>query len=212
MKLYGLNDMVRVGCHDCRGCSACCRGMGDTVILDPSDVYRLTKGLQKSFEELFQNYVELHVEEGLLLPNLRMTETENACVFLVGEGRCGIHENRPGLCRAFPLGRNYENGKLSYFLLEECPMQDKTKVKVENWLSMSDSKSYHDFLVSWHYLVKELKKRSAVLAVREDEKLKEMNLLFLKTFYIRPYDTDRDFYAQYGERQEEFLLHILAFD
>lgn len=211
MKLYGLNDMVRVGCHDCRGCSACCRGMGDTVILDPSDVYRLTKGLHKSFEELFQNYVELHVEEGLLMPNLRMTGTENNCVFLQKEGRCGIHEFRPGLCRAFPLGRNYMDGKLSYFLLEECPMQDKTKVKVEKWLGMSDSKSYHEFLISWHYLVKELKNRAAALAVREDEKLKEMNLLFLQTFYIRPYDTDGDFYAQYEERREGFLSRILAF-
>ena len=203
MKLYGLNDMVKAGCHDCQGCSACCRGMGDTILLDPSDVYRLRKGLQKRFEELFGACMELHVEEGLLLPNLRMGEGD-ACVLLLKEGRCGIHEFRPGLCRAFPLGRNYEDGKLSYFLLEDCPMQNKTKVKVEKWLGMPESKAYQEFLVSWHYLVKDIKSRAAVLAAREDDKLKEMNMLFLQTFYIRDYLMDKDFYSQFRMRQEEF--------
>ena len=207
MKLYELNDMVKAGCHDCHGCSACCRGMGDTILLDPCDIYRLTKGLQKGFDELFEDCVELHVEEGLLLPNLRMGE-EDACIFLLEKGRCDIHEFRPGLCRAFPLGRNYEDGKLSYFLLEECPMENKTKVKVEKWLGMPDSKSYHSFLTDWHYLIKDLKSRAAVLATREDDKLKEMNLLFLQTFYIRAYLTDKDFYSQFKERREEFLAIV----
>ena len=41
-KLYSRDDMVRAGCDDCRGCSACCRGMGNSIVLDPYDVYRLT--------------------------------------------------------------------------------------------------------------------------------------------------------------------------
>ena len=32
-KRYGANDMVKVGCDDCRGCSACCHGMGDSIVL-----------------------------------------------------------------------------------------------------------------------------------------------------------------------------------
>lgn len=27
-RLYDENDMVKAGCDDCKGCSACCRGMG----------------------------------------------------------------------------------------------------------------------------------------------------------------------------------------
>ena len=37
-KRYGANDLVKVGCDDCRGCSACCHGMGDSIVLDPMDV------------------------------------------------------------------------------------------------------------------------------------------------------------------------------
>lgn len=51
-KLYSFNDMVRVGCHDCKGCSSCCKDMGTSILLDPYDVYRLTTNLGKSFEEL----------------------------------------------------------------------------------------------------------------------------------------------------------------
>ncbi|MCH5275542.1 MAG: YkgJ family cysteine cluster protein [Lachnospiraceae bacterium] len=205
MKLYGLNDMVRTDCRDCQGCSTCCRGMGDTILVDPYDTYRMEKGIAKSFEELLDNYVELHVEDGLLLPNLRMEDEKNACVFLLEEGRCSIHRDRPGLCRAFPLGRNYEDGQLHYFLLEDCPMENKTKVKVEKWLGTPDPKTYQEFLIDWHYFVKDLKNRAAVMAAApENQKLKEMNLLFLQTFYIRPYDRKRDFYEQYRERREEF--------
>ena len=50
--LYGPNDMVKADCGDCKGCSACCQGMGESIILDPYDVYRLTKGLNLSFEAL----------------------------------------------------------------------------------------------------------------------------------------------------------------
>ena len=51
-KRYGANDMVKVGCDDCRGCSACCNGMGDSIVLDPMDVYRLEKKLGKTMEEI----------------------------------------------------------------------------------------------------------------------------------------------------------------
>ena len=34
-KVYGVHDMVRVGCSDCEGCHSCCEQMGDTVLVDP---------------------------------------------------------------------------------------------------------------------------------------------------------------------------------
>ena len=72
-KRYTGNDLVRADCHDCEGCSACCRGMGNTIQLDPMDIYRLTKGLSMTFEQLLASAVELQVVDGLILPNLKMT-------------------------------------------------------------------------------------------------------------------------------------------
>ena len=50
-KLYTANDLVRADCGGCKGCSACCRGMGTSVTLDPWDVYMLCRGLLVCFEE-----------------------------------------------------------------------------------------------------------------------------------------------------------------
>lgn len=98
-KRYGLNDLVKVGCNDCKDCSACCQGMGSSIILDPLDIYRLTICLQVSFEELLIDRIELNIVEGLILPNLKMIGSEERCAFLNIEGRCSIHSIRPGICR-----------------------------------------------------------------------------------------------------------------
>lgn len=199
-KLYGLNDMVKVGCHDCAGCSSCCQDMGQSILLDPYDVYRLTGNLGVTFEQLLAKYVELHVEEGLILPNLKMTEGASPkCGFLNEEGRCSIHRFRPGICRLFPLGRSYEGDRLSYFLLSDaCPIPNKTKMKVGKWLEMSQPVSYEKFLVTWHRFVKEM--RALLEEHREDESYTRMlTIKFLEIFYLKAYETE-DFYGEFQER------------
>ena len=71
-KLYGLRDMVKADCGGCEGCSDCCRGMGTSIVLDPYDIYRLTRGLNRSFEQLLEEEkIELNLVEGIVLPNLK---------------------------------------------------------------------------------------------------------------------------------------------
>ena len=111
-RLYGANDMVKADCGDCEGCSACCRGMGTSIILDPLDIFRMTGYLDCSFEQLLEERIELQVVDGMILPNLKMAGADEMCSFLNREGRCTIHPARPGICRIFPLGRLYENGEL----------------------------------------------------------------------------------------------------
>lgn len=102
-RLYGSNDMVKADCGSCEGCSACCRGMGSSVVLDPFDVYRLTTGLQTTFQSLLSRALELNAVDGIILPNLKMAGEEEVCPFLNEKGRCIIHPLRPGFCRLFPL-------------------------------------------------------------------------------------------------------------
>ena len=64
-RLYTAEDMVKADCQDCKGCSACCRGMGSSIILDPYDIYQLELGLHLSFEKLLAGYLELNVVEGM---------------------------------------------------------------------------------------------------------------------------------------------------
>ena len=207
-RLYGNNDMVKVGCHDCKGCFDCCTDMGQSIWLDPYDVYQLTISLGKSFEALLVQEAELHVEDGLILPNIRMAgEDVPKCSFLNAEGRCSVHAFRPGFCRLFPLGRNYEDGKLTYFLLEDaCPIPNKSKMKINKWLNVPRLKEYETFLVEWHGLTKGLRTFYADNTDNEAV-VKAVNMQFLQIFYLTPYGAD-DFYAQFAVRMEQMKAFL----
>lgn len=198
-RLYDDNDMVKAGCNDCKGCSSCCRGMGDSIILDPKDVYLLSKGLNQSFQVLMEGPVELGVVDGIILPHLKMTGEEEKCSFLNDEGRCSIHPYRPGICRLFPLGRFYENGGYRYFLQsKECTAVGRTKVKVDKWIDTDDVKRNREFVTTWHYFLNACEEMIQDNA--DDTLQKNLSLYILNLFFMRPYDTEGDFYGQFAAR------------
>lgn len=197
-KLYGLNDMVRAGCDDCKGCSACCHGMGESIVLDPCDMYRLTAGTGRSAAQLLEESLELNVVDGIILPNLKMSGKQEACVYLNEEGRCSIHPYRPGICRLFPLGRYYENDTFQYFLqVHECKKANRTKVKVRRWIDTPDVSRYEKYISDWHYYLKDLQEH-----ITQDN-AKAISMYVLKQFYLLPYTPEQDFYVQFDERLEE---------
>lgn len=197
-KLYGINDMVKAGCNDCKGCSACCQGMGNSIVLDPYDIYRLTTGLNCKFEDLLIDKLDLNVVEGIILPNLKMAGTNERCAFLNDEGRCSIHGIRPGICRIFPLGRIYEDGSFRYFLqVNECAYSNRTKVKVKKWIDTPDTAKNAAFISEWHYFLKDLGKRFPTLT---EETVKQIDMYILNAFFVTLYQANRDFYEQFAER------------
>lgn len=200
--LYEANDMVKADCQDCKGCSDCCQGMGDTVILDPLDVHRLCAGLKKLPEELLGSVLELGVTDGNILPHLAMKGTEERCVFLNTEGRCSIHDIRPGFCRLFPLGRYYTEDGFKYILqIHECKKKNRSKIKVKKWLNTPDLKQYEKFVLDWHNFLLDVQE---VFYETEDETLvKNLNMYVLSRFYYTPYKEEEDFYPQFYVRLEE---------
>lgn len=201
-KLYGLNDLVKADCHDCEGCFDCCCGMGESILLDPYDVWRLTGALGKSFDQLLLEHLELHVVDGVILPNLRMAGERNCCTFLSEAGRCSIHASRPGICRLFPLGRFYEGGSFRYFLqTNECKRGNRSKIKVKKWIDTPDIRRNERFILDWHDFVAGLQK---LLTDQPDmEKAKKLNLYVLEMFFFKGWKADEDFYVQFEERLKE---------
>ncbi|MCM1188701.1 MAG: YkgJ family cysteine cluster protein [bacterium] len=205
-RLYGYQDMVKADCHGCVGCHKCCTGMGNSVVLDPYDVWRLQKGLGRSLETLLEEgRVELHVADGCVLPNLKMSGPEEACSFLDEEGRCSIHEYRPGICRLFPLGRYYEDGNFRFFLqVGECGAGNRTKVKVGKWIDTPLQMKNHEFLCSWHQLLKDVEK--AVWGKEDSEYAKALNMSLLTAFYFGEIGGAEDFYAAFFQKRKEFKI------
>lgn len=201
-KLYKSTDMVRANCLDCKGCSSCCHDMGNTIQLDPLDVHRLSLHFQKSWEELLaMGVIELQMVDGLILPNMAMREKDNACYCLNEQGRCSIHESRPGICRLFPLGRYYENGSFSYFLQsQECPFPNKTKIKVSKWVDTEMLRQYEEFVTHWHYFIKEI---GEMLQQATQEERKKVTMAILQYFYGNTYG-NQEFYQEYDRREKQF--------
>ena len=84
-----------------------------------------------------------------------------------------------------------------YFLqVHECPMPNKTKVKVGKWIDTPDLDRYERFVNEWHDFLEDVQER---LARETDEEVKKINLLVLSLFYVRPYE-EGDFYAQFEKR------------
>jgi len=210
-RLYEVNDLVKAGCNDCKGCSTCCQGMGNSIILDPLDINRLVDNLNSTFEELLVDKIELNIVDGIIIPNLKMAVLSEKCSFLNREGRCEIHVFRPGICRLFPLGRYYEDHSFKYFLqVHECKKENKTKIKVRKWIDTLDLKSNERFVIDWHYFIDDI--QSVIKEIRDDNLIKDINMYVLKKFYMKPFDTNIDFYLQFNERlkeAKEFVAEIV---
>lgn len=209
--LYELNDMLKLSCQDCAGCFACCEGMGNSVVLTPYDVFELERNLGVTFEQLMQEKIELAVSDGMILPNLKMAGEQERCGFLNEEGRCSIHAFRPGICRLFPLGRQYGGNEIHYIFLEHaCPKPNKTKIKIKKWLGIPDIEQNETFLLNWHKLKKQV--MELLEQTKDDTMAKELNMYLLNLFYVSPYDVKQDFYLQFASRKNvaEKLISQLA--
>lgn len=203
-RLYSSGDMVRADCRDCEGCSECCRGMGSSIILDPMDVWRLQKGIKKGFQALLEEgKIELNMADGMILPNLKMDAEREACPFLDSQGRCSVHDCRPGLCRLFPLGRYYEENGFRYFIqIHECRKQYRGKIKIKKWLGIPNLKAYENYILEWHGFLNQCED---ALETLNEENVRILELYVLRRFFETAYMAadENGFYEEFSARMEE---------
>ena len=99
-------------CHRCRRCCS-----GKRIWVNPYEVYRLARRLGMTTT----NFIEQHTVNGGTELAVRDDLT---CVFL-GEQGCGVHSDRPLVCRLYPLGRVVQSGEPDrYFLMEPHPQSE----------------------------------------------------------------------------------------
>lgn len=186
VRTYSANDMARIYCEKCNGCGDCCHGMTDTIHLDPWDVHQLETHLQQNFMQLLDHAIALHTEDGLILPHLNFVH--DACPFLGEDGRCRIHAFRPGYCRLFPLGRDYDAAtrRFRYFIVDAgCDMPGKMKVRISKWLGIPDLPRYEQFVTDWHYFCKDVKRKIAETG--DADYAARINRFLLTVFYVTSY-------------------------
>ena len=94
------------GCHAGVDCfTECCREL--ELALTPYDVLRLRKKLGLSSADFINRYIVLEQEQNDIFPRLYLGMVDDgraSCPF-VGPTGCMVYEDRPGACRAYPVGR-----------------------------------------------------------------------------------------------------------
>jgi len=82
--------------YECHACKRCCHNK--LIQVNPYEIARLARNRGISTTEFIDRYL---ADEG---PYLRFLDN-SACVFLTEQG-CGVHPDRPLVCRLYPLGRH----------------------------------------------------------------------------------------------------------
>ncbi len=106
VKRIDQGETFSFGCHPAVACfTDCCRQL--ELALTPYDVLRLKKACNLDSEEFLDRYVIMEQEQEEDLPRLYLTMVDDgraSCVF-IGSSGCTLYKDRPGACRAYPLGR-----------------------------------------------------------------------------------------------------------
>ena len=207
-KLYEDNDLVRAQTYDCSGCNAvCCKNMEDNIVLDPRDIFEMTRGLEAegkrfTFNSLVSDkFIVLNLVDNVILPNINMSNESKACSFLDENDRCQIHKHRPGICRMFPLGRYWEEQDRFKYILQvgQCYKNNLTKVRVKEWIGIEEMQEYSSFSSNWHSYLTDVRINLSSL---DDKSCQIFNLYNLKTFYETPYRAKdlKGFYREFSMR------------
>ncbi len=219
-KFYLPDDMVPTDCGGCAGCSDCCRNTGDSIILDPYDMYRLTAGLHLTFTDMIEKQIEIRLVDGLILPNLMEHDEEqeekgDGCPFLGDDGRCTIHAFRPSFCRMFPMGRYYPDpeelrkkggqrfsGRTFVYILQknECPGRKGAPVLLRDWLDTPDLDAYEKFAADWHDFLRTAGPKTELLTGQSADRMRRY---ILQAFFVQPYQAEKEFYSQYAARRKQ---------
>ncbi len=109
LRRSGLNRQSVFG-YSCGRCLVCCRFK--TIHLNPYEIARLSKNQGVSTTGFIDRFT---TNGGTVL----RSKEDGACVFLGAEG-CGVHADRPLVCRLYPLGRHVDFSGVENFSLMEC--------------------------------------------------------------------------------------------
>ena len=191
----------------CRLCGECCRQVKDAVMLEPMDLYNLSRFLRErgapidSPDCLMDEYAHsLYIPDGYPFVVLNTMGTNDSCVFLK-DGRCSVYAARPRVCRLYPFGvAPGSNGReFCYYLCTEKQHHfGNGAVRTGDWLSDNFPREEREYLKADYQFLAEIGK-----AVRRMGEIQFRKNLFPFLYYrYFNYELDRPFLPQYFKNTE----------
>ncbi len=167
LKPLPLEGVFPFSCYPGITCfNHCCKDID--ILLTPLDIIKLKKSQRIPSSKFLETHVWIHnlPETHIPLVRLKMKEGDRrSCVFLDEEKDCGVYENRPTVCRSYPLGfgltnRSFDEEHEKHFMIIE-PMchghREKQEWTLERWKKDQGVDSFEELNKNWIELVVKLK-------------------------------------------------------
>ncbi len=189
-KLTGQTK-IKFSCHKGISCfNACCKQAD--ITLAPYDILRLKKRFGNSSEDFLKTYTVPYKMDQDGVPGVKMRTTdEGACVMLDGDNGCGVYEDRPTVCRYYPVAllnlreKDSSEAQEFYSMVREdhCKGHEEDReISIEDYRKEQGCEEFDLRNRDWYKLI--LKKKSAGPGVG---RLSDMSL---QMFFMASYNLD----------------------
>ena len=150
-----LEDTFR---FECGMCGQCCRNRKEPIILTGADVFRISKSLGTSIEEVIAKNTIGYIGENSHAPVLVLKERLDGSCRLLRNGKCMVHQDKPVVCALYPLGRFFDmrDNSFHYFLNPYTCQFGESSGKVwtlREWLNEFKVEETEAMTAAWNRLV-----------------------------------------------------------
>ncbi len=209
---------------NCTMCGKCCYHRED-ILLNPQDVYNISKELGLTPQEMIEQYCETYIGGDSRLPIVRLKPrgTVQRCPLLKNH-KCSVHKAKPVVCAMYPVGRCLKMGEtevkditaedIQYIFQNPGCGDDKETHTVREWLESFGIPVADEFFISWQKAVTEL-----CMIFRRAEKMlsPDTMLMVWQSAYVGlylHYDMAVDFMPQFQENAKKVLdlMHTVFTD
>jgi len=170
--------------------NACCRRAD--ITLAPYDILRLKRRFGLTSEELLKQYTVPFRMDQDGVPGLKLrTEETGACLMLDEEKGCRVYEDRPTVCRYYPVAllnmreKDSSQAEEYYSMISEDHCKghfENREISIEDYRTEQGCKEYDDRNRDWYRLI--LKKKSAGPGVGRPSEMS------LQVFFMASYNLD----------------------
>lgn len=191
----------------CRLCGDCCHHVDNSIMLEPLDAYHLGRYLRKhgagldNIEDVYGRYAHLSMlYDSFPIFLLNTQGKDQSCIFLE-DGRCGVYEGRPRVCRLYPFTvKEGDRGqRFAYYQYLDCHASHFVggKVKIGDWMYHNFTRDARDFVELEASALPEL----AELLKKLGPGGRRQFLFRLLYYRYYNYDLDQPFLPQYQENR-----------
>lgn len=216
----GMDEEFKFHCTEC---GKCCIHRED-ILLNPRDIYSMSKELGMSPGELFLKYCETYIGDGSRIPIVRIKPKGSVkrCP-LLKDRKCSVHKSKPSVCALFPIGRVLQVGDTEgnirevsvddvQYIFSTPGCGDATeRHTVRGWLGAFGIPLQDEFFIMWQKIIVETSMAYRRLEMKASPHVMQLAWqACFKGLYLH-YDTGEDFLPQFEDNVKSFqgLLHKL---